>query len=600
MVYDSLSMTSKKDISTTYNSWLAQWPKARSVWSSFIKLREPILCKDSKAAQAEGLTGSFAMIRLNDHQIVIDLEEVNKMNVQDHGLQILAHEIGHHIYTPANLYDNAILMSRIRWGLAGIESRAPMVANLYEDLLINNRLHRGVGLDMKVVFEEVNKSVTFSKLWMLYMRSYEYLWQLKRGTLATEQSLASPEIDADASLIAGIIRSYSKNWLEGGGRFATLLYPYLMEEKDFQEGRKSLLQLLDAEQAGENAGVIPGLTSFDQEGLNGAVDPRKEALGQSNAKGMGQELPKDGLLPAPQGGVGPNDRYVAPGIYIDLQSQLNPNIDQQKLVNNYYREIALPHLIDFPMEQQKPKGFTTLEGTENWDISDPIEEIDWLQTAIHAPHIIPGYNTVKRVYGKNTDGESESAPLDVYIGVDCSGSMRNPAINFSWPIMAATIIGLSALRAGAKVMGCLSGEPGSYLETDGYRSSEDEVLTVLTSYLGTGYAYGVNRLREPFGKPLKEKSHIVIVTDNDIFAMLNARHEKTPTDHWELIEIALQNAGGEGTIVLHSHGSYHQAEVKRLEAMGWRIHFVTNESELLAFAATFADEKYKSKRFYGR
>lgn len=588
-------MPSPSIIQQTLQHWKDQWSPSKKIWSDFVKLREPQWCLSSKAAAEEGLTGSFAMIRLNDHRIVIDIEKVVEYKIGPYALQILAHEIGHHIYTPANLYDNAILQSRIRWGLGDLEDRAPMVANLYEDLLINDRLHRFQDLDMAIIFQKINIGNTFSKLWMLYMRSYEYLWKLKRGTLGTAKNLHSEEIDADASLVASLIRSYSKNWIEGGGRFATLLYPYLVEEEEYKKGRASLQRLLDAEEAGRGGGVIAGLTVLDLEGEAGAVDPRHEALegmvgDQKDGKSKDQ---KSGYhTPNLKGGTGPKQQYMNPGIYIDLQRQLNPDIDAQQLINNYYREIALPHLIDFPMEEKSPIGFTSLEGTEDWDISDPMEEIDWLETAIHSPYIVPGFNTRKRVYGKDFDGESEQSPLDVYIGIDCSGSMTNPSRNFSWPVLAATIISLSAHRAGANVMACLSGEPGSYLETPGFEKSEDTVLTVLTSYLGTGYAYGINRLKKPFENPLEKKSHIIIVTDDDIFSMLDAERMKEPADHWGLMETALANAGGEGTIVLHSRREWKQEKVARLKEMGWRIFYVTNEEELLAFAADFAQEKY--------
>src|SRR5687767_13027614 len=88
--------------------WRAVWPQAQHVWSAFIKLREPHWCLSSAHAAKEGLTGSFAMIRLTDHRIVIDLEKVVKLGVGKYSTQVLAHEIGHHIYTPANLHDNAV------------------------------------------------------------------------------------------------------------------------------------------------------------------------------------------------------------------------------------------------------------------------------------------------------------------------------------------------------------------------------------------------------------------------------------------------------------------------------------------------------------
>ena len=282
---------------------------------------------------------------------------------------------------------------------------------------------------------------------------------------------------------------------------------------------------------------------------------------------------------------------MGPGNYIDLMKQVNPKADEQRLVNAYYKEIALPHLIDFPVEISDNKSMDLPEGLETWDIGDAIEEVDWLQSAITSPTIIPGLTTQKRSYGSDSDNSISESPLNIYLGIDCSGSMGNPRHNFSWPILAATIIGLSALRAGASVMGCLSGEPGDYLETDGFITDETDLLTTLTSYLGTGYAYGIERLRKPFGEKPNKKSHIVIVTDNDIFSMLNS-DTHTDQTHWELAEIALKNAGGHGTIVLHSPPDYNNDLVMRLQKMGWNVYYVTNETELLKFAAEFSQQNY--------
>ena len=106
-------------------------------------------------------------------------------------------------------------------------------------------------------------------LWRLLMRTYEYLWKLKRGTLATALKLHTPTIDADASLTASLIRSYSRQWLEGGGWFAALLYPYLLEEKEYQKARASIRKHLDAEYAGQNGGIAGGLAEIDDEAIRG-------------------------------------------------------------------------------------------------------------------------------------------------------------------------------------------------------------------------------------------------------------------------------------------------------------------------------------------
>lgn len=582
-------MHDQSKIEETLAVWKSHWQQAKLEWNPLLRLQEPIWCLSLEDAEKEGLTSSFAMIRLNDHRIIINLEEITEHGITDYAIEVLAHEIGHHIFAPANLYDNAILLNRIRFALPGIEDRAPMVSNLYTDFLINDKLQRINKLRMSEVYKAINSDDNFSELWTLMMRTYEYLWHLNRGELATNLSFHSKKIDADASLLASLIRSYSRSWIHGGGRFAVMLYPYLMDDKKFEDARKKILVLLDAEDAGKGAINISGMTELDLEGYDEVIDLRKEALGlnddgDKNSKGLGLEENN-------RGGYGPKNGYMGPGNYIDLMKQANPKADEQRLVNTYYKEIALSHLIDFPVEISENVSMNLQEGLETWDIGEAIEEVDWLQSAIISPVLIPGLTTQKRTYGSDSDNNISKNPLNIYIGIDCSGSMRNPKQNFSWPILAATIIGLSALRAGASVMGCLSGEPGGYLETDGFITDETDLLTTLTSYLGTGYAYGIERLRIPFGEKPNKKSHIVIVTDNDIFSMLDS-DTHTEQTHWELAEIALKNAGGHGTMVLHSPLDYHKDLVMRLEKMGWKVYYVTNETELLKFASEFSQQNY--------
>ncbi len=579
---------STKEISEILEKWKDTWPEAKLLWSNYVRLREPEWCIESRGARKEGLRDSFAMIRLNDHRIVIDIEQVQKLGIKDYALQIIAHEIGHHIYTPANLKDNAVVMAKIRWSLADIDDQTPMVANLYEDLLINDRLHRQKGIDMSGVYKKLNETIEFSKLWTLYMRAYEYLWRLDKFSLIPDRSFHSEALDADAAVMASLIKSYAKRWMDGASRFGALLYPYMMEEHEKAMAQRSVIYILDADEAGRNGGVVAGMTEFETADI---VDPRSEVLDAEGKNSLYDEVLGKGILASRKGGEGPEQRYLNPGVYLDLLSQVNPEADRQDLLIRYYKEIALPHLIDFPMECNVHQSMTLPEGMDVWEIGDSADEIDWIETSIYASHIIPGVNTLKRVYGSSDDEDQKKKPLDVYIGIDCSGSMGNPAFRFSWPVMAASIVALSALRAGAKVFGCLSGEPGSFMQNDDYEGDEKKVMSVLTSYLGTGYAFGVGRLKEPFCMPLKRKSHLIIVTDDDIFSMLDAK-TNNGDNHWEIIERALVNAGGIGTLVLHSKPQWHRVEVIRLQEMGWHVHYVTNEAELMTFAKEFSNQNY--------
>src|SRR5438477_915557 len=130
------------EVNSLLNQWRTHWPEALGVWSKFTRLREPRWCLTHEAAAGEGLTGSFAMIRLSDQAVVIDLAQVSESHVEAFPLEILAHEIGHHVYAPANLNDNARMLARMRWALPLKEHLAGFIGNLYTDLLINDRLQR--------------------------------------------------------------------------------------------------------------------------------------------------------------------------------------------------------------------------------------------------------------------------------------------------------------------------------------------------------------------------------------------------------------------------------------------------------------------------
>ena len=576
---------------TLHSDWRSAWLQALELWNTYIKLREPIWCQTEDAARKEGLSGSFAMIRLTDHLVVIDLFQVDQNQVNAFGLQILAHEIGHHVYIPANLHDNARLLARMRWGLAGIEDRAPLVANLYADQLINHHLHQDKGLDMAAVFKKLGSGITPSPVWTWMLRCYEYLWRLEKGWLIGKAN-CSEEMDADASLGASLIRSYARHWLDGAGRYAALLYPYLLEDADFTAARQSIVLLADATECGAGGAGISGLARMDEAELGEIVDPRLEALGKAGLqdKKAGKAAAAN-RLPDANGDVEVKQRYRNPGVYIDLMQQVDPLADAKDLIVRYYRELALPHLVPFPTDDHRPFAELLPEGTDSWENGDPMEELDYLESALVSPQIIPGYTTRKRVYGTADDSSDDPTPLDLYVGIDCSGSMVNPAQHLSWPVLAGAVVGLSALRAGASVKAVLSGEPGRYMETNGFVNTENEVLAVLTDYLGTGYAFGISRLETDFNDQREKKTHIMIITDDDIFSMLGANAEDGRLG-WDIAEQALPHARGGGTIVLHSQPKWREKERKQLQDMGWRTHCVTDEEELLAFAAAFAKSHY--------
>jgi hypothetical protein len=227
------------------DAWLELWPKALACWSKFTKLSEPRWCLNADDEKNNNLGQSFAMIRLTDQAVVISLPRVTANKVEPFGLEVMAHEIGHHVYCPASLLDQGRVLARTRRSLPTKEQHAPLIANLYADLLINDRLQRDNSLNILGVYKTLERSP--DRMWTFYMRIYEILWSLQKGTLATGK--IDNVMEGDAQLGARLIRSYARDWLDGSGKFAALCLPYL-EENDGAEVRRILREWLDTEKAG--------------------------------------------------------------------------------------------------------------------------------------------------------------------------------------------------------------------------------------------------------------------------------------------------------------------------------------------------------------
>jgi hypothetical protein len=567
--------------------WSAAWPDALAAWSRFTKLGAPTFCTTRAEEEREGLTGSFAMIRLLDHRIVISLRQVQDLKLDGFATEVLAHEIGHHVWAPGNPRDNARMLARIRRGLPSREGYAAMVANLYTDLLINDRLQRDVGLDMAGVYRALRQPES-DPLWTLYMRAYEVLWGLSKGDLVapTEDSV----LLGDADLAARIIRAYRKEWLGGASRFAALVLPYLLEVTS--PDKLIPAPWMDAMSAGAGEEIPDGLAELDDDELGEPLHPAYDpALTGLSAPMSDAELPGKGGGVEKIGGI--KNNYRDPLGYVTLMQSVGVKVQVKDLVIRYYRELSSPHLIKFPTKIAKRAGDPLPEGLDLWDPGSPISAVDWVETVVKSPMVIPGVTTVERQWGVQEGAEPERLPVDLYLGLDCSGSMGNPAHRLSYPVVAGAVMTRSALRVGARVMVVLSGEPGKFAATDGYLRDERALMSHLTDYLGTGYAFGILRLKDAFidAPPPKRPVHILVITDADIFHML-----KEVVDGWDIAAQAVKRSGGGGTFVLNipNPGSYAEP-IGRLRGLGWDVHIVNTQQELVAFARAFSKRKYEDR-----
>ena len=322
------------DDSTLIAQWEQAWPRAMACWSPFLKLRPPLLCTTTAEAVAAGLTGSFAAIRLDNQRITINLEEIRKYRIEGYAVEVLAHEIGHHMLAPGTMTDHVRCLARIRRGLPTLEQHVPMIANLYTDLLVNDRLQRSSGLRMHEVFRALidPKSVP-TKLWTLYLRIMEELWDLAPHELGSGET--DDRMEGDAWLGSRLIRVYGSDWIDGAGRFAALVLPYLADDTD---------ALKDAEVHGDTVragdGSRPsGLAAIDAGELGGAMHPSEDPriTGDPTSSGSGSQNPSGDAPNGPGGG-----QSRPPFEYAQILRDAGLDLSDLDAAAMYYRELALP------------------------------------------------------------------------------------------------------------------------------------------------------------------------------------------------------------------------------------------------------------------
>ncbi len=596
----------RREFNRLRETWNARWEAALGIWSRYVQLTSPRFCYSAAQEKREGLTGSFAMIRLNDHGVVISLRQVVEHGLEEFPLEIMAHEIGHHVYCPGDLVSHGRMLARIRRGLGEAAQHAGSIANLYSDLFINDRLQRVHQLNMDGVYRALNIK-TDDGLWNFYMRIYEILWGLPKATLTAPGFDVPPEMEGDAQLGNRLIRSYASDQVSGAGRFAALCYPYLVQANNANASVGVFGPLLDADSMAAGSSALPdGLARMDPDEATSAIHPALEAAGE--LPDSGEELPGVSKSAGGQGG-----NFREPFEYGQILQAMGINLDSQDLAGRYYRERALPHLVRYPVRESPAATEALPEGLDVWEIGSPLSRIDWLETAVRSPVVIPGYTTVQRAYGETRDAsEPGFEPIDLDLYVDCSGSMPNPTVSVSYLTLAGAIIALSALKVGAKVQATLWSGARQYQSTDGFVTDERDVLRILTGYLGGATAFPIHMLRETYGfaggsgKSNRKTSarqsanakagderrkHILVISDDGVTTMF--AEDELGNSGWDVSARALESAGAGGSFVLRLWRPLaDDPQLVRARDMGWDIHVVQDWPDLVRFAQAFSRKHY--------
>jgi hypothetical protein len=556
------------------DQWLSKWDEAVKIWSPYVQLRKPLFCTDEKDEKTEGLSGSFAMIRLTDFSVVVSLRQIHELKLDDYPMEILAHEAGHHIYCPADLSDSARLIARIRKAIQGHENQAPMIGNLYGDLLINDRLFRENSLKMDKVYMAV-KGKSSDKFWDFYMRTYEILWSLPRQTLTVLQ--VEPETEGDAILAARVVRNFARDWLNGAGEFAAICYHYLLESNGPSD---PMNRWMDALEPGDGKTIPAGLAAIEE------GEPDKT----EGSDGIGKLHPSE-ITGQPQSK--PEKSYREPFEYGQILRAIGIDLSDDDIAVKYYTERAIPYLIPFPSIKQPESKEPNPEGVAEWDISSPFEDLSMFDSLLRSPVLIPGYTTVERVTGTSPGGEPSHEPLDLDIYIDSSGSMPDPRVNTSYLTLAGAIICLSALRAGSKVQATLWSGTDEFITTKGFVRDKNEIMRILTGFFGGATAFPIHILRDTYSsrRPSSRKVHILVISDDGVTTMFD--NDEKGNSGYEIAKISLEKCGGGGTFALNLYTMDDQ--LKSAAAMGWNIYPVTDWNGLIEFSRDFVKKHYEVK-----
>jgi hypothetical protein len=470
----------------------ACWPKAQARWAPFLLLRAPV-------HEAKGL--DVARIDLGTREVAI-----NGKTILEHGLldcveAILAHEVGHHVRYPGTLVVSARLqlLERQLIPISGYN-----FANVFTDLLINAEL-AALGHDLRDGLIRVYQSFQSSKTWgfdpsfLFTMAVYEELWQLEPGTLvgtSAEAVLAARSADyrAEAHVMAQDLFRLGPNIYTQFLYFISVLSRYVAVPLE--------------EQAAHNGDPLHcGHGSPSDEDWADALTPtlaEKEAIERALEEGW---ISKDTARRLSDAEA--LDRRIAtlPGQGGHIAERV------PEVMAAFYRRKAEQHLVKPPPQMVLGEAIvpTTLE---EWEIGEPMAEIDWIATLRLRGEKLGGVAPLRRE--RIAEYEGADVPLwqrKVEIYLDVSGSMPDPRRTINAMTLSALVLAVGAIRAGGSVRALLYSS--SHVRYWEWCRSEVEISRFLMHYIGGGTEFPFGVLKESVTESPTARPVRVVITDSD-------------------------------------------------------------------------------------
>lgn len=572
--------------------WRAAWPEALACWGPSLRLGEP---RFLTPADPPGTT-SFAWFDMDAVGATIDLRAVVRLGIEDVAVPVLAHEIGHHVLAPADATGRARIVERCRRGLVDRDADAPMVSNLWTDLLVNDRLTRLSGLDMTAPYRASRRTVEAQHpepgpeadppaatgrrattapdtYFDVYLRAYELLWSLPSGSLV-------PPLGADAEVDAGFLarhaRVFARDAVGGAGGFAALLRRWLPEPST--TGLQGPCHVTGGSRTAPDVAEDDALAGLP---THPALDPRVNSQapgpGDGDAAGVAE-----GAVPGSGSGSG---QVFGPADLATLYATLGITRDAAA---DWYVARARRHLVPFPVDHEQPVSEPELQGLETWELGDDLTDLDWTGTTLRSATVLPGLTTQRRVVEAAEGLDPVERPVDLDLYVDSSGSMPDPRGLVSPAVLGGAVLVLSALRAGARVRVTSWASPGQVTSSGDLGTDRDRLMTALLTYHGGGTSFPLHDLAAAHdGRPgdgrTRRRCHVAVISDDGVESLFGrGQQEGLET----AAARALERAGGGGTLVLSVAPQV--AERTRALAGDYVVESVASLDDVVALARRFA------------
>lgn len=569
------------DVEAVAARWRAAWPDALAAWGRASRMHAPVL----HTTDAPDV-GSFAWYDGQRVEVHVDLADAVGRGLADHAVAVLAHEVGHHLLSPVDHRTRVRVAARVRAGLVDQDRLVGPVANLWSDLLINDRLQRTGGADVAAVWRALGPPT--DPLMALVLRADEILWRLPRGALCGDAAVD----ESAAWLCARLVRVYARDPVGGAGGFASLVRTTLAQHDLEDAGLPDAVLRVVCTDEGDAAGLPYGLAGDPVLGLpvvHPALDP---AVVGDAATPTGPEPPT-----ATGTARGHEGNTLLPADLHAVLQALGDTVALEDVAVAWYRERASAHLVPFPVERRPAVPDPLLGGYEPWDVGDDLADVDWTGTVTTSPVVVPGLTTVRRQVLDDAPADRAVRPVDLDLYLDSSGSMPDPR-RFSHVALAGAVLALSALRVGARVQATTWSGPQQVAGTDGFTRDADAVLRAIVAYFGGGTAFPLPLLARTYlgddghAPAATGPTHVAVVSDDGVLTLFqpvgrgpDGRYRTDPDD--DRAVRALARAGG-GASLLLDVPERRRGAVSAVVPDGVDVYWVDADARLVDFAADFA------------